>query len=92
MARIGPGSRVLDVAGGSGEPALSAAARVGATGYVLSTDISANLVCLATENAQARGLDAARFEARVMDGERLGLPDASFDAALSRLGLIYFPD
>lgn len=92
MAGIGPGSRVLDVAGGSGEPALSAAMRVGATGYVLSTDLSANLVRLASENAQARGLDATRFEARVMDGERLDLPDASFDAALSRLGLIYFPD
>jgi ubiquinone/menaquinone biosynthesis C-methylase UbiE len=92
MARISPGNRVLDVAGGSGEPALTAATRVGATGYVLSTDLSANLVRLASENAQARGLDAARFEARVMDGERLDLPDASFDAALSRLGLIYFPD
>lgn len=92
MARIGPGSRVLDVAGGSGEPALTVVSRIGPTGYVLSTDISANLVRLALENAQARGLDAARFEARVMDGERLDLPDASFDAALSRLGLIYFPD
>jgi ubiquinone/menaquinone biosynthesis C-methylase UbiE len=92
MARIGPGSRVLDVAGGSGEPALSAATRIGPTGYVLSTDISANLVRLALENAQAQGLDAERFEARVMDGEHLDLPDASFDAALSRLGLIYFPD
>ena len=92
MARIGPGSRVLDVAGGSGEPALTAATRIGATGYVLSTDLSANLVRLAFENAQTRGLGAARFQARVMDGERLDLPDASFDAALSRLGLIYFPD
>lgn len=92
LARIGPGSRVLDVAGGSGEPALTAATRIGATGYVLSTDISATFVRLAAENARARGLDAARFEARVMDGERLDLPDASFDAALSRLGLIYFPD
>jgi ubiquinone/menaquinone biosynthesis C-methylase UbiE len=92
LARFGPGSRVLDVAGGSGEPALTAAIRIGPTGYVLSTDLSANLVRLAEENARARGLDATRFEARVMDGERLDLPDASFDAALSRLGLIYFPD
>ena len=92
MARIGPGSRVLDVAGGSGEPALSAATRIGPTGYVLSTDMSANLVRLALENAHAQGLDAERFEARVMDGEHLDLPDASFDAVLSRLGLIYFPD
>lgn len=92
MARIGPGSRALDVAGGSGEPALTAAARIGPTGYVLSTDISSNLVRLALENASAQGLDAERFEARVMDGEHLDLPDASFDAVLSRLGLIYFPD
>jgi ubiquinone/menaquinone biosynthesis C-methylase UbiE len=92
LARIGPGSHVLDVAGGSGEPALTAATRIGPTGYVLSTDLSANLARLAAENARARGLDATRFEARVMDGERLDLPDASFDAALSRLGVIYFPD
>jgi SAM-dependent methyltransferase len=92
MARIGPGSRVLDVAGGAGEPALSAAARVGPTGYVLSTDISTSLVRLAGENARARGLGAERFEARVMDGEQLELPDGAFDAALSRLGLVFFPD
>ncbi len=92
MARIGSGSRVLDVAGGAGEPALSAAARVGPTGYVLSTDISANLVRLASENARNQGLDEQRFEARVMDGENLDLPDVSFAAVLSRLGLIFFPD
>jgi SAM-dependent methyltransferase len=92
MARLAPGERVLDVAGGSGEPALTAVARVSPGGYVLSTDIATNLVRLATENARARGLTADQFEARVMDGEHLELPDASFDAALSRLGLIYFPD
>lgn len=92
MARIGPGDRVLDVAGGSGEPALTAVARVSPGGYVLSTDITTNLVRLAVENARVRGLNADQFEARVMDGEHLDLPDASFDAVLSRLGLIYFPD
>jgi ubiquinone/menaquinone biosynthesis C-methylase UbiE len=92
LAHIGPGSRVLDVAGGAGEPALSAAARVGPSGYVLSTDISANLVRLASQNARGQGLAAEHFEARVMDGEHLALPDVGFDAVLSRLGLIYFPD
>jgi ubiquinone/menaquinone biosynthesis C-methylase UbiE len=92
MARIASGDRVLDVAGGSGEPALTAVARVGPGGYVLSTDIATNLVRLATENARERGLTADQFEARVMDGEHLELPDTSFDAVLSRLGLIYFPD
>jgi ubiquinone/menaquinone biosynthesis C-methylase UbiE len=92
MARIGPGSRVLDVGGGAGEPALSAMEVVGATGYVLSTDISANLVRLASRNARDRRLKKRNFEARVMDGENLDLPDASFDAVLSRLGLIFFPN
>jgi ubiquinone/menaquinone biosynthesis C-methylase UbiE len=92
MARIAPGDHVLDVAGGSGEPALTAAARVSPGGYVLSTDIATNLVRLAAENARKRSLDADQFEARVMDGEHLELPDASFEAVLSRLGLIYFPD
>jgi ubiquinone/menaquinone biosynthesis C-methylase UbiE len=92
MARIAPGSRVLDVGGGAGEPALSATELVGATGYVLSTDISANLVRLASQNARDRGLKKRNFEARVMDGENLNLPGASFDAVLSRLGLIFFPN
>jgi ubiquinone/menaquinone biosynthesis C-methylase UbiE len=92
MARLVPGDRVLDVAGGSGEPALAAVARVSPGGYVLSIDITTNLVRLADRNARTRGLAADRFEARVMDGEHLELTDASFDAALSRLGLIYFPD
>src|SRR5262245_30815725 len=68
LARIGQRSRVLDVAGGSGGPALTAATRIGPPGYVLSTDLSANLAPLVAEYAQARGLDATRFEARVMDG------------------------
>lgn len=92
MARIAPGDRVLDVAGGSGEPALTVVTRVSPGGYVLSTDITTNLVRLAGENARMRGLNADQFEARVMDGEHLDLTDASFDAVLSRLGLIYFPD
>ena len=90
LAAIGPGDRVLDVAAGAGEPALSVAARVGPTGSVLATDISANILAFAAEVARERGL--SNVETRVMDGEHLELPDASFDAVLSRVGLIYFPD
>ena len=90
LARIGPGSRVLDVAAGAGEPALSAAARVGPSGSVLAIDISANILDFAAQSARDRGL--TNVETRVMDGENLELPDASFDAVLSRVGLIYFPD
>lgn len=90
MTRIGPGSRVLVVAAGAGDEALQAADRVGPDGYVLATDIAADIIALAAANA--RRLGYANVETSVSDGERLDVPVASFDAALSRLGLIYFPD
>lgn len=90
LARLQPGDRVLDLAAGAGEPSLSAAERVGPTGHVLATDISSNILEFAAQTARERGL--ANFETRVMDGEKPDVHDASFDAVLSRLGLIYFPD
>ena len=92
LAQLGLGARVLDVGAGTGEPALSAAARVGPTGAVLATDISDNTLAFAGREARARGLSEAAFRTQVMDGEHLSVADASFDVALSRLGLIYFPD
>lgn len=89
MARIQPGQRILDVAAGAGEPAVSAAERVGPGGYVLATDISEGIIELALQVARERGL--TQIEARAMDGEKLDLPDASFDAVLCRLGLMYMP-
>jgi SAM-dependent methyltransferase len=89
LARIQPGQRILDIAAGAGEPAVSAAKRVGPTGYVLATDISEGIVELALQVALERGLK--QIETRAMDGEKLDLPDASFDAVLCRLGLMYMP-
>lgn len=91
LARVGPGSRVLDVASGAGEPAITAAKRVGPEGYVLATDISGNILEFARQAAHRHGVGEI-VETRVMDGEKLELPEASFDAVLSRVGLIYFPD
>jgi SAM-dependent methyltransferase len=88
-AQIQPGQRILDVAAGAGEPAVSAAERVGPGGYVLATDIAEGIVELALQVARERGLK--QIETRVMDGEKLDLPDASFDAVLCRLGLMYMP-
>ena len=90
MARVATGSRVLHVAGGSGQEALQTARRVGPDGYVLTTDVSENLTQLAEENAKAAGF--GNIEARVMDGENLDVPATSFDAVTSRVGLIFFPD
>lgn len=90
LAEVGPGQRVLDLASGAGEPALTIAERVGATGSVLATDIAPAILAFAAQAAAERGL--TNFETRVMDGERLELPDASFDVVTSRVGLIYFPN
>ena len=91
VAGVGPGSRVLDVAAGAGGQTLSAARRVGPTGYVLATDISSKILEYTLEAAQKQGL--ANVETHVMDGENLEeLDQGSFDAVISRVGLIYFPD
>lgn len=91
MAGVGPGNRVLDVAAGAGQQTFAAARRVGPSGYVLATDISANILEFAASAASAAGL--ANVETRMMDGESLDELEAdSFDAVISRVGLIYFPD
>ncbi len=91
MAGVGPGSHVLDVAAGAGEETLVTARRIGSTGYVLATDISANLLAFAAADARSAGL--TNVETCVMDGENLdALEPNSFDAVISRVGLIYFPD
>jgi SAM-dependent methyltransferase len=90
LARIRPGARVLDIAAGSGGQSIAAARRAGPTGVVLATDISANILDEATAAARAAGL--TNVATRVMDGEALEVDPASFDAAISRLGLMYLPD
>jgi SAM-dependent methyltransferase len=90
LGQLTRGSRVLDVAAGAGEPACTFARVVGPTGTVLATDIAPNIVELARRAAAEQGL--TQVEARVMDGEQLELPDATFDAVTSRVGLIYFPN
>jgi SAM-dependent methyltransferase len=90
MARVREGSSVLDVAAGAGGQTLAAARRVGPTGNVVATDISSNLLAFARQEARRAGL--INVETRVLDGENLEVPLKSFDAVISRLGLIYFPD
>jgi len=89
LAHIQPGLRILDIAAGAGEPALSAAELVGPGGHVLATDISEGILELARQDARKRGLNQVAI--RVMDGEKLDLPDAAFDVVLCRLGLMYMP-
>ncbi|WP_240334165.1 class I SAM-dependent methyltransferase [Sphingobium estronivorans] len=81
--RLGPDSRVLDVAAGTGALAL-AAARTGA--QVLATDFSPGMV------ARIAAAKLPNVEAGVMDGQALALPDGAFDAVFSIFGVIMFPD
>ncbi|MEJ2590068.1 MAG: class I SAM-dependent methyltransferase [Candidatus Thiodiazotropha sp.] len=91
MAGITTGSRVLDVAAGAGEQTLAAANRVGPDGYVLATDLSPEILKYAGHAARLAGHDQVRT--LEIDGEDLGaLDDGRFDAVISRVGLIYFPD
>lgn len=90
LAGIGPGQRVLDVAAGAGGQTLAAARRVGPQGGVLATDLSENILAFAAATARDAGL--TNVETRTMDGERLDVPPGTFDAVISRLGFIYFPD
>ncbi|MEM7223755.1 MAG: class I SAM-dependent methyltransferase [Pseudomonadota bacterium] len=89
-AGVKEGARVIDIASGDGGQSLAAAARVGASGEVLATDIAPAFVALA--NGVARRMGLSQLRAEVMDAESLSLPDGRFDGAISRLGLMYLPD
>ncbi|MGH2984332.1 MAG: class I SAM-dependent methyltransferase [Solirubrobacterales bacterium] len=90
LAGVEPGSRVLDVAAGYGEPSLSAARRAGAEGAVVATDISAEMLAFGRERTKAAGLDNVEF--MQADASALDFPHESFDAAVSRWGIIFEPD
>jgi SAM-dependent methyltransferase len=87
LAGVGEGTRVIDIAAGSGGQSI-AAARRGAT--VLATDISSNILEEAAQAARAAGIST--IATHVVDGESLDVDPGTFDAAISRLGLMYMPD
>ena len=89
-AGIGRGKQVLDIATGIGEPALTAAQRVGPAGYVLGIDLSPAMLEFAAERALDAELDNIEF--RVMNANALELDDGSFDIALCRWGMMFVDD
>ena len=89
-ARISPGQSVLDIAGGPGEPSLTIAETVGASGSVTYTDAVADMVATATAEAKQRGLTNLTFQQCLADS--LPFADNSFDATVCRLGAMFFPD
>ncbi len=89
-AGVAPGQQVIDLASGAGEPALSAAARVGPEGHVTATDASPEMLAGAARRAQQEGLENINFE--VADMHALPFPDNSFDALTCRFGLMFVDD
>lgn len=89
-AQLRPGMRVLDLASGVGDPALSVAQVVGELGHVTATDLGPGMMALAEELAEARGLRNIDF--RVANVEALPFPDRSFDVVTCRFGIMFFPD
>jgi SAM-dependent methyltransferase len=81
---------VLDVAAGYGEPSLTAAKVVGPEGSVTATDISAEMLAYGRERAGAAGVENIEFVES--DAMSLDFPEQSFDAGLSRFGIIFEPD
>jgi SAM-dependent methyltransferase len=89
-ADIHAGQSVLDVAGGAGEPSLTIAEVVGPAGSVTCTDAVLEMVEAARQEADRRGLKNVHF--RQCSADSLPFPDNSFDAVISRLGAMFFPD
>jgi ubiquinone/menaquinone biosynthesis C-methylase UbiE len=84
------GMNVLDLASGTGEPAISLAARVGSEGHVTALDLSSELLQIATERAQQRGL--TNFSTKQADAQELPFSDQGFDLVTSRFGVMFFQD
>jgi SAM-dependent methyltransferase len=90
LAGVQPGSRVIDIAAGYGEPSISAAKAAAPDGRVVATDISAGMLAYGRERAEAAGITNIEFVESAMT--ELDYAAESFDAALSRWGIIFDPD
>lgn len=92
LARAGirEGHQVLDIASGTGEPAISAARLVGDRGSVIGTDLVEEMLVFARDKAQRAGLDNIEFLCN--DGETLQFTAERFDAVTIRWGLMFMPE
>jgi ubiquinone/menaquinone biosynthesis C-methylase UbiE len=88
-AEINECRSVLDVATGPGEPALTIAGLIGPEGKVVGTDAVPAMVEAARREGHRRGLHNTRFE--VAFAESLPFPINTFDAVVSRFGVMFFP-
>lgn len=90
LAGIDAGNHVLDVATGLGEPAATAARRVGPAGHVDGVDLSPGMLEFARRRAERLGLTNIAF--REANADMLDAPDTPYDAILCRWGLMFMFD
>ncbi|HEX7734464.1 MAG TPA: class I SAM-dependent methyltransferase [Ktedonobacteraceae bacterium] len=88
LAHVAPGQKVLDVATGIGEPAMTAARTVGPSGRVVAIDQAPQMLEVARERMQAAGVETVEFVEG--DAEAVTLSPDLFDAAVCRWGLMFF--
>lgn len=90
LAHIAPGQRVLDIATGIGEPAMTAARRVGTNGSVTAVDQAPQMLAIARERMLAASVRNVEFVEG--DAETVALPSDAFDAVVCRWGLFFLTD
>src|ERR1700740_2030227 len=89
-AQVRAGMQILDLASGTGEPAITIASRIAPTGHVTALDLSADLLKIAAERVSQRGL--TNVSTQQADAHELPFPDNQFDLATSRFGVMFFSD
>jgi ubiquinone/menaquinone biosynthesis C-methylase UbiE len=89
-AQITPGMQVLDLASGTGEPALTLAGAVGPEGHVTATDLVPEMLAVAAEHARQRGLTNLTFQQA--DAEALPFAPQTFDVVTCRFGIMFCPN
>ena len=89
-AQVTPGMQVLDLASGTGEPALTLAEAVGPTGHVTATDLVPEMLAVAEENVRQRGLTNMAFQQA--DAEALPFAPQTFEVVTCRFGIMFCPN
>ena len=89
-SRPQPGMRVVDLASGTGEPAISVAGIVGPQGHVCAFDLSPDLLEIARQRADQRRLRNISFHQG--DAHNLPFQNGEFDLATCRFGVMFFAD
>ncbi|HKS77025.1 MAG TPA: class I SAM-dependent methyltransferase [Terriglobales bacterium] len=89
-ASLSPGLHVLDLACGTGQPAISVAQKIAPLGRVIATDMTPEMIEATQHNAYSKGI--SNLEAQVADAEHLPFSDAAFDRVTCRFGIMFFPE